>query len=76
MVSEIFFYFSSLLFFLSFTEFRPLEFVEQIMKVYLRDEGYAWVPKIRDFTENSGKSSENPNFCFFSDLQRSNGQNF
>ena len=24
----------------------------------LRNEGYAWVPKTRDFTENSGKNSE------------------
>ena len=29
----------------------------------LRNEGHAWVQKkTRDFTENSGKSSENPNF--------------
>ena len=53
-----------------------MEFVGQRTKVYLHDEGYAWVQKIRDFTENSGKSSENPNFWFFSDLRRSNGQNF
>ena len=46
------------------------------MKVYLCNEGYTWVPKTRDFTENSGKRSENPNFWFFSDLRRSNGQKF
>ena len=75
-MSENFFYFSFLCFFLRFTEFRPLEFVGQRMKVYLRDEGYTWVPKTWDFTENSGKTSENPNFWFFLDLRRSNGQNF
>ena len=32
--------------------------------------------KKEDFTENSGKNLENPNFWFFSDLRRSNGQNF
>ena len=46
------------------------------MKSAIRDEGYAWVPKTRDFLENSGKNSKNPNFWFFSDLRRSNGQNF
>ena len=25
------------------------------MKVHLLDEGYAWVPKTRDFTEDSSK---------------------
>ena len=35
------------------------------MKSVLRDEGYAWVPKTRDFTENSGKNSENPKFLVF-----------
>ena len=34
------------------------------------------VTKTRDFTENSGKNSKNPNFWFLSDLRRSNGQNF
>ena len=34
------------------------------MKSALRDEGYAWVPETRDFTENSGKNSENPKFFF------------
>ena len=57
-------------------EIGPLEFVGRRTKVYLRDEGYTWVPKTRDFTENSGKSSENPKFWFFSDLRRSDGQNF
>ena len=47
------------------------------MKSALRNEGYAWVPKTRDFTKNSGKkNSKNPNFCFFSDLRHSNGQHF
>ena len=32
------------------------------MKSVLRDEGYVWLPKTQDFTENSGKNSENPNF--------------
>ena len=31
----------------------------------LRDEGYAWVPETWDFTENSGKYSENPKFLVF-----------
>ena len=35
------------------------------MKSALRDEGYAWVPKTRDFTENSGKYSKNPKFFVF-----------
>ena len=64
------------MFFLRFKEFRPLEFVGTITKVYLRDEGYAWIQKIRDFAENSGKSSKNPNFWVFSDLRRFNGHNF
>ena len=43
----------------------------------LRDEGYAWIPKAQDFTENSGKNSKkNPNFWFFSDLRHSNCQHF
>ena len=33
------------------TEFHRLEFVEPIMKVHLLDEGYAKVPKRRDFNE-------------------------
>ena len=28
------------------------------MKSALRDEGYTWVPKIGDFTENSSKNSK------------------
>ena len=74
---EIFYLFIlSLHFFFRFTKIGPLEFVGQRTKVYLRDEGYAWVPETRDFTEDSGKSSKNPNFWFFSDLRLSNGQNF
>ena len=46
------------------------------MKSALRDESYAWVSKTRDFTENSSKNSKNPNFWVFSDLWRSNRQNF
>ena len=46
------------------------------MKSALRDEGYAWVPKTQDFTENSGKYSENINFSFFLDLRHSSRQHF
>ena len=35
------------------------------MKSAIRDEGYAWVPKTRDFNENSGKNLENPKFLVF-----------
>ena len=45
-------------------------------KSVLIDEGYAWEPKTRDFTEFSIKNSENPMFLFFSDLRLSNGQNW
>ena len=41
----------------------------------LLDEGYAWEPKTRDFTEFSIKNSKNPMFWFFSDLRLSDGQN-
>ena len=34
-------------------------------KSVLRDEGYAWVPKSRDFTKNSGKNSEISKFLVF-----------
>ena len=34
------------------TEFRRSEFVETRVKVHLLDEGYAYVPKMRDFTED------------------------
>ena len=37
------------------TEFRRSEFVEPRVKVHLLDEGYAWVPKRRDFTEDPTK---------------------
>ena len=48
--------------FLRFTEIELFEFVMLRTKSALRDEGYAWVPKTRDFAEKSGKSSENPIF--------------
>ena len=41
------------------------DFVEINTESALRDEGYAWVPETRDFTENSGKNSENPKFLVF-----------
>ena len=66
-------FFSYLHLFIRFTEIGPSEFVGPKTKSALRDEGYAWVPKTRDFAENSGKSSKNPNFLFFSDLRHSNG---
>ena len=34
------------------TEFHRSEFIEPRVKVHLPDEGYAWVPKRRDFTED------------------------
>ena len=37
------------------TETGWLEFVRQRTKVHLLDEGYAWVPKTRDFAEDSNK---------------------
>ena len=46
------------------------------MKVHLLNEGYAWEPKIRDLAEISSKSSKNSMFRFFSDLRRSEGQNW
>ena len=52
------------------------EFVGPLTKSALHDEGYAWVQKTWDFIENSGKNSKNPNFWFFLDLRRFNGQNF
>ena len=51
-------FYSYFLLFIRFTEFRPSEFVGSNTKSALRDEGYAWDPKTRDFTENSGKNSE------------------
>ena len=39
-------------FFQGSTKFRWLEFVESRVKVHLLDEGYACVPKRRDFTED------------------------
>ena len=35
------------------------------MKSALCDEGYVWVPKTRDFIENSGKNSEKSKFLVF-----------
>ena len=75
-MSFLFFIFFFFRFSLQYTEFRPSEFVGLRTKVHLLDEGYAWVPKTRDFTENSGKSLENPNFWFFSDLQHSDDHIF
>ena len=37
------------------TEFRRLKFIGPKTKVHLLDEGYAWVPKTRDFTEDSSE---------------------
>ena len=34
-------------------EFGPSEFVGPRTKVHLLDEGYTWVPKTRDFAEDS-----------------------
>ena len=39
-------------FLLRSTEFRRSEFVEPRVKVYPLDEGYAYVPKSKDFTED------------------------
>ena len=50
------FLFLFLIFFLRFTEFRPSDFVGSNTKSALLDEGYAWEPKTRDFTKNSGKN--------------------
>ena len=36
-------------------EFRWSEFVGPRTKVHLLDEGYVWVPKIRDFAEDSSE---------------------
>ena len=40
-------------FFRQSTEFRRSEFVEPRTKVHRFDEGYAWVPKTRDFIKDS-----------------------
>ena len=47
---EKFFNFFLFFFFLRFTEIGSSEFVGPRTKIALRDEGYAWVPKTRDFT--------------------------
>ena len=62
---SIFLVFIFQIFFLRFTKIWPSDFVGQRMKSALCDEGYAWVPKTQDFTENSGKNSENPKFLVF-----------
>ena len=40
---------------LRYTEFRLSKFVGPITKFYLLDEGYAWVPKTRDFAQDSSE---------------------
>ena len=40
------------------TEFRRSEFIGRRTKVHLLDEGYAWVPKTRDFAEDSNEEFE------------------
>ena len=42
-------------FFPQSTEFHQLEFIGLITKVHILDEGYAWVPKMKDFTEDPKK---------------------
>ena len=37
------------------SKFRRSEFIEPRVKVHLLDEGCAWVPKRRDFTEDPNK---------------------
>ena len=37
------------------TEIDWSEFIRPRAKVYLLDEGYVWVPKTRDFTEDSSE---------------------
>ena len=45
------------------SEFLWSEFVEQKVKVHLLDEGYAYIPKRRDFTEDpKGVVSGNQGF--------------
>ena len=39
-------------FFRRSTEFRRSEFIEPGVKVHLLDEGYTWILKRRDFTED------------------------
>ena len=62
---RVFLFFFSLSFFLRFTKIRPSDFVGINTKSALHDEGYAWVPKTRDFNDNSGKNSKNPKFFVF-----------
>ena len=42
-------------FFPQSTEFCRSKFVESKMKAHLLDEGYAWVQKTQDFTEDSSE---------------------
>ena len=50
-------------FFLRSLEFCCSEFIESRVKVHLLDEGYAWVPKRRGFTEDPREEiSGNQNF--------------
>ena len=50
-------------FFLRSSKFCRSEFVEPRVKVYLLNEGYAWVQKWRDFTEDLKEEiSGNQNF--------------
>ena len=39
-------------FFRRSSEFRRSEFIELRIKIHLLDEGYAYVPRTRDFTED------------------------
>ena len=41
------------------------KFVGINTKSALRDEGYTWVPKTRDFTENLDKNSKKSKFLVF-----------
>ena len=54
--AELYFYFSLLVFFSDSRKSDRRISVGISTKSAIRDEGYAWVPKIRDFTENSGKN--------------------
>ena len=49
-------------------EIWPSYFVGINTKSTLRDEGYAWVPKTQDFTENSGKNSKKIQIFSFSQI--------
>ena len=70
----LFFYFLSLL--SSIYRNRTVEIRRGKKKSALLDEGYAWEPKTRDFTEFLIKNYENPIFWFFLDIRLSDGQNW